>query len=131
MSSLNATRQHFIQEITQQIPSGRWGLAVIDHGTFSHVLVTHHGQVVVFGQGLTLLDPVAVQTGDEVRVTVLDNLGLDDLATILDSFADPDSGSVVVPAALEASNERLPAYFQARLAEDSQWVTRAQAALAA
>jgi hypothetical protein len=129
--SLATTRQHFIQEILHQIPNGCVGLAVIDHDHLSHVLVTPQGEVMAFGEVLSVLDPGAVKTADQARLTPLANLGLDDLATILDSFADPDSGAILSPAHLDVHNDRLPAYFQARLSEKPTLATAARAALAA
>lgn len=96
------------QEIIHQIPEGSVGLAVLDHDIRTDVWVNHAGQVLVFG-------------GDSTGSFTQDGLSsfkLTDLAIILDSFADPDSGAVVKASALVADNTQLPDYFQHRLAAE-------------
>lgn len=96
------------QEIIHQIPEGSVGLAVLDHDVRTDVWLNHAGQVLVFSW-----DTTGSFTQDG-----LSSFKLTDLAIILDSFADPDSGAVVKASALTADNAQLPDYFQNRLANE-------------
>lgn len=105
-------RQTLMDEVIAQIPPKHVGLMLMDSRTQTSLWVTHQGRVAILGDPIDVIDPAQVIRDGELRLTHLANLRSAELATLIDSFADPDHGMVVLASALSVATPGLPHYFK-------------------